>query len=92
MIPYQNIANLTLNGEVLAAITAGRFHIYPVKTIDEGIELLTGASAGEMLPDGNYPPATVNYLVSQKLRQYAETLVTFGKDAETNKTGGNELR
>ena len=47
MIPHQNVNDLALSDEVIAAVKAGNFHVYPVKTIDEGIELLTGIPAGE---------------------------------------------
>ncbi len=77
IIPYQNIKNLMLNKEVVKAVEDGKFHIYAIKTIDEGIELLTGVKAGKLLPDGTYEPDTVNYLVDQKLREMAELLKGF---------------
>ena len=46
IIPIQNVKNLTLSDEVLEAIENGDFHIYPISTVDEGIELLTGVEAG----------------------------------------------
>ncbi len=72
MIPYQNIKNLNLNDEVIAAVKAGTFHIYPVKNIDEGIEILTGVPAGRLNKDGNYTMGSVNYLVNQKLEKYSK--------------------
>ena len=56
---------------------AGKFTIYPVKTIDEGIEVLTGVPAGNRGKDGTYPEGTVNYLVDKKLREMAETYREF---------------
>lgn len=82
MIPWQNINDLTLNDEVVEAVAQGKFHIYPVKTIDEGIEVLTGVTSGEIDDDGNYPPDTIHYLVDKKLREYTETLIKLGKKAE----------
>ncbi|MBR6253749.1 MAG: AAA family ATPase [Clostridia bacterium] len=72
MIPYQNIKNLNLNDEVIQAVKDGNFHIYPVKTIDEGIEILTGVPAGRLNKDGKYTMGSVNYLVNEKLRKYSE--------------------
>ena len=72
MMPYQNIKNLNLNDEVIKAVKDGMFHIYAIKTIDEGIELLTGVPAGKKNKNGQYPAGTVNYLVNEKLKKYAE--------------------
>jgi ATP-dependent Lon protease len=71
MIPVQNVPDLMLREEVVEAVKAGKFRIYSIKTIDEGIELLTGVEAGKMGKDGKYFEGTVNYLVDQKLREYA---------------------
>ncbi|MGE5474632.1 MAG: Lon protease family protein [Ignavibacteriales bacterium] len=78
ILPHQNIINLNLCDEVIQAVEDGKFHIYPIKTIDEGIEILTGVPAGEKKSDGTYPKGTVNALVSEKLRKYALTVIKFG--------------
>ncbi len=75
MIPYQNIKNLNLNDEVIQAVKDGQFHIYAVKTIDDGIELLTGVPAGKKNKNGEYTVGTVNYLVNEKLKKYAENVM-----------------
>ncbi|MCX7843649.1 MAG: AAA family ATPase [Clostridia bacterium] len=80
IIPYQNVKNLVLNDEVIEAVKEGKFHIYPVKTIDEGIEILTGIKAGEKNKNGSYPRGTINYRVYQKLKKFAETVAGFGKE------------
>lgn len=85
MIPYQNVDELTLNDEVIEAVRQGKFHIYPVKTIDEGIEILTGIAAGELQQDGSYPANTVHNLVSQKLKEYTDTILKLAKTAEGEK-------
>jgi ATP-dependent Lon protease len=72
MIPHQNAADLMLKEEVVEAAKKGKFRVYPIKTIDEGIELLTGVEAGARQKDGTYPEGTVNYLVDKKLREFAE--------------------
>ncbi|MDR3560047.1 MAG: AAA family ATPase [Negativicutes bacterium] len=82
MIPHQNINNLTLSDEVVAAVQEGQFHIYPVKTIDEGIEILTGVPAGEIGPDGSYPAGSIHQRVCHKLKEYTDTLIELGKSAE----------
>lgn len=71
MIPVQNVGDLMLRKEVVDAVSDGKFHIYPIETIEEGIELLTGTGAGTMRKDGTYSGGSVNYLVDRKLRMYA---------------------
>ncbi len=77
MIPYQNIKNLNLNDDVIEAVKNGHFHIYAIKTIEEGIEVLTGVAAGKKDKNGNYPSGTVNYLVYEKLKKYAQNSKEF---------------
>lgn len=77
MIPHQNIRNLMLREDVVDAVSAGRFHIYAVKTIDEGIEILTGTPAGERQQDGSYPVGTINHRVDLRLREYAHRMKEF---------------
>lgn len=72
IIPYQNIKNLVLNDEVIEACKEGKFNIYAVKTIDEGIEILTGKKAGTKNKNGKYPPGTINYLVYEKLKKFSK--------------------
>ena len=74
MIPHQNIKNLNLNDEVIQAVKDGEFHIYAIKTIDDGIELLTGVPAGKKNKNGEYTVGTVNYLVNEKLKKYSENV------------------
>lgn len=72
MIPHQNVADLMLKEEVVEAAEKGKFRIYPIETIDQGIELLTGVEAGVRQKDGTYPEGTVNYLVDRKLQEFAD--------------------
>ncbi len=74
MIPASNVQNLMLKEEVVEAAKKGMFRIYPVRTIDEGIEFLTGVPAGEQRSDGTYEEGTVNYLVNQRLAEMAERM------------------
>jgi Predicted ATP-dependent protease len=79
IIPYQNLKNLVLKDEVIDAVKKKLFHIYPVKSIDQGIELLTGKEAGEKGPDGEYKKDSINYLVNMKLKRFADTVACTGK-------------
>jgi ATP-dependent Lon protease len=80
VIPEQNIQNLMLRTEVVGAVKDGKFHIYPVKTIDEGIEILTGVQAGRQLEDGSYEQGTVHSLVDRELQRLAQGLKAFGEE------------
>ena len=82
IIPYQNVKNLMLNDEVVEAVKDGVFHIYPVETIDEGIEILTGVPAGHLNEDGCYEEGTIHCLVDQKLQQYLNPLEEDKKDED----------
>ncbi|MBW1732039.1 MAG: AAA family ATPase [Deltaproteobacteria bacterium] len=82
IIPEANVKDLMLRKDVVEAVKKGKFHIYPVKTIDQGIEILTDKKAGEKKEDGTYPKGTVNALVDQKLRELAEGLKRFGEKEE----------
>ncbi|MFH2040628.1 MAG: AAA family ATPase [Chloroflexota bacterium] len=77
LIPESNLSNLMLKEEVLDAARIGLFHIWPIRCIEEGIELLTGIPAGQLQPDGSYPQDTVFYKVDQRLKVLADTLVKY---------------
>ena len=72
MIPVQNVKNLQLSDEIIDSVKNGLFKIYAISTIDEGIEVLTGVPAGKKDKQGKFPKGTVNYLVYEKLKKYAE--------------------
>ena len=72
IIPKQNVRNLNLSDEIVNAVKNGKFHVYAISTIDEGIELLTGVPAGSKDENGNFPAGTINYLVYNKLKKYAK--------------------
>ena len=78
MIPASNVNDLMLRKDVVAAVKEGRFHVYAVKTVEEGLEILTGMPAGEKGPDGTYPEDTLNARVDRKLKILAEGLKKFG--------------
>lgn len=87
IIPVQNVKNLMLKKKVIEAVSKGRFHIYPVATIDEGLEILTGTPAGKRLPDTSFEQDCVNYRVDRRLRELVEGLRKLAPTAGPNKAG-----
>ena len=77
IIPVQNVRNLHLSDEIIDSVKKGDFHIYAIHNLDEGIELLTGVPAGKKAKDGTFPAGTINYLVYEKLKKYAEQSAKF---------------
>jgi len=82
LIPKSNTRNLMLKQEIAEAVGEGSFHIYPVSTIDEGIEVLTGLKAGRRLKDGTFEAGSVNDRVQKRLASLAERLRDFSKGGE----------
>jgi lon-related putative ATP-dependent protease len=77
MIPHQNVGDLMLRKDVVEAVSMGKFHIYPVLNIDNGIEILTGVPAGEKGEEEAYPSGTVNDLVEQRLKNLSKRMKEF---------------
>lgn len=77
IIPYKNVEDLMLENEVVEAVKEGKFHIYAIKTVEEGIEILTGMSAGERGENGKFPEGTFNYFVEKTLAVYADKIKEF---------------
>jgi ATP-dependent Lon protease len=82
LIPTRNMGDLVLNPEVVDAIKQGRFNLWAVDHVDEGIELLTGKPAGQKDQDGNYPEGTINFLVDQRLEELSRGLKEFDSSSE----------
>jgi lon-related putative ATP-dependent protease len=82
LIPESNVTNLMLKDEVVEAVKGGKFHVWPVKSIDEGIEILTGVKAGQRQEDGTFEEGSVNDRVDKRLRELAEALKEFARPAE----------
>jgi len=72
LIPASNTDNLMLRPDVVAAVEAGDFHVYPVETVDQGIERLTGVEAGTRDEQGAFPDDTINGRVEARLREFAD--------------------
>lgn len=90
VIPRQNLRNLMLREEVTEAVKQGKFHVYAVGSVDEGIEVLTGVEAGEKKEDGSYLEGSINYKVDKKLKDMAAKLKQFAAPpAEEKKNGGS---
>lgn len=75
MIPHQNVKNLMLKDEVIEAVKGGRFHIWQVRTVDEGIEILTGVEAGSLNEEGKYLEGTVFYEINSRLEKMHSSIV-----------------
>jgi predicted ATP-dependent protease len=81
LIPKSNVQHLMLREDVVEACRHRQFAVYPVASVDEAIEILTGVKAGERGADGRFPGGTINRLVEDKLRQFAERSRGFAKSA-----------
>lgn len=87
LIPASNVRHLMLDDEVVEAVRGGRFHVWAVSTIDEGIEVLFDRTAGERGPEGMFPEGSVHRLVADRLREYAERQREFSGSPEESRNG-----
>ena len=87
LIPAANVEHLMLHRDVVAAADAGKFRVIPIKTIDEGIALLTGRKAGKRGRGGTFPKDSINGLVEARLRNFAEARRRFGASDGANGSG-----
>ncbi|MFO7678881.1 MAG: ATP-binding protein [Chloroflexota bacterium] len=78
LIPASNVGDLMLHEDVVTAVAAGKFNVWPIHTIDEGMELLTGVPAGVRDNDGDFPEGAIHYAVQARLLELAEDLKAFG--------------
>ena len=74
IIPRRNIKHLMIKKDVVGAVKEGKFSIYPIDRVEEGLEILTGLSAGTLREDGTYPEGTINYLVVKRLTEISEAV------------------
>ncbi len=78
LIPAANVQHLMLRQEVVDAVKEGKFHVYAVETIDQGLEIVTGVPAGEPDEKGNYPEESLNGRITVRLRELAQARKEFG--------------
>ncbi len=88
LIPKSNVQHLMLRQDVIEAVREGKFAIYAVSHVDEGMEILTGVKAGERGEDGQFPPGTINRLVEDKLKLFAERARAFGRSRSDSQGNG----
>ncbi|MEF2144750.1 MAG: AAA family ATPase [Desulfovibrionaceae bacterium] len=85
MIPEANVKDLMLRQEVVDAVAQGRFHVWSVANVEQGIEILTGVPAGTRGKNGKFPARSLFGKVDAQLRHLAESLQKFGKDKKEKK-------
>jgi lon-related putative ATP-dependent protease len=90
LIPASNVQHLMLKEEVVEAVREGKFHVWSVETVDEGIEILTGVKAGVRKEDGTFEEDSVNGRVDKRLRELAESMRDFAKEGKSEDGGGEE--
>ena len=90
LIPKTNVKNLMLNEKVIDAVKAGKFHIFPVATVDEGIEILTGKKAGKRQKSGKFPKGTIYWAVETKLEEMAEQYKNQDRSSNKDKKEKDE--
>lgn len=87
IIPVKNVRNLMLKQEIQEAVRRGQFHVWPIETIEEGIEILTGMEAGQRQPDGTYPEGTLFSKVDERLLEITDIVKRFGEEEEAAAEG-----
>jgi predicted ATP-dependent protease len=87
LIPASNMDHLMLRSDVVAAAAAGTFRVIPIKTIDQGIEVLTGTISGQRRRGGDFPAKSINGLVEAQLRSFAQTRRSFGSQNRNGPDG-----
>ncbi len=93
MIPWQNVQHLVLDKEVRDAIAKGKFHVWPVRTVEEGLAILTGVEAGTVLADGTYPAGTLMRRVADRLDALRQDAIKSVKAAgRRGLVGGSAVR
>ncbi len=85
IIPRRNVKNLMLKREVREAVAEGKFAVYPIDMVDEGMEILTGVDAGVRGTDGFFPEGTINRLAGDRLKDLAKRYKAFGRPPATKK-------
>ncbi|MDF1544568.1 MAG: ATP-binding protein [bacterium] len=92
LIPHQNVKDLMLRPDVIESVDQGNFSIYPVKDINQGIEILTGVKAGRLLSSGKFTPGSVMDQADRKLHEMAMTFQNFGRTNDEPKNGSTKKK
>lgn len=93
IIPRRNVRHLMLRREVVEAVRDGKFSIYPIEHVDEGLEILTGLPAGERGEDGEFAEGSLNRMAEKRLSELARKMKEFGRPAAKKELpGGGEGR
>ncbi len=90
IIPEKNVRNLMLKQEIIDSVKEGQFHLWPISTVEEGIEILTGMEAGTLQPDGTYPEGTLFRRVDERFFEIAEIVKKFAKEEEEGEKPNEE--
>jgi len=90
VIPRKNVKDLMLKTEVVDSVKKGRFHLYPIDTIEDGVEILMGVKAGRRRKDGAYPKGSLFWLVDERLKKLAECARDFAKNKDSESEGKAE--
>ena len=88
VIPASNVEHLMLRDRVVAAVAQGRFRIIPIQSVDEGLEIMTGCTAGARAETGAFPEGSVNAAVEERLRAFARERRAFASRGEPAGEGG----
>jgi predicted ATP-dependent protease len=89
IIPRSNMIHLMLRPDIVEVAREGKFHVYAVSTIDEGIAILTGVEAGNREASGRFPEGSINGRVEKRLTAFAEIRRAFGRSASDGASEGN---
>jgi ATP-dependent Lon protease len=94
IIPHQNVEDLQLRSDVVDAVEKGKFHVYPVKTIEEGIEILTGTPAGKALKSGGFSKDSIYDLADRELDRLGRQFKTIAEETndKNDKADGDEKK
>jgi predicted ATP-dependent protease len=90
LIPMANVKHLMLRQDVVEAVEAGKFQVYPVNRFDQALELLTGVPAGERDDDGTFPEGSVHRMAQDRLVEFARRRQSFAREKEDGGAPGEK--
>ncbi|MBT8048728.1 MAG: ATP-dependent protease, partial [Gammaproteobacteria bacterium] len=92
LIPVANVKHLMLREDVVEAVKANRFQVYPVDHVDQALAVLSGEEAGEKDKNGEFPKGSINFRVRERLLELAEKRRAFGKSESNEDDTANESK